>query len=98
MAEYLPALVEVASKLVDTSTAKQQVNAGEKVMEKVIEALASLGKGRVINKDTLLSAIDGLCVNKEFTLLRGQTKSVTIRFGTTRFLQSGKQTEDAKGE
>ena len=83
MAEKIPAIVEAAAKLVDALTAKQQANAAEKVMEKVVEALADLTKGQVIDMETLLSTINGLSVDKDFTLVRGHKKSVTIKLGDT---------------
>lgn len=88
MAEKIPAIVEAAAKLVDALTAKQQANAAEKVMEKVVEALAGLTKDQVIDKETLLSKINGLSVDKDLTLIRGRKKSVTIRLGDTRAKQS----------
>lgn len=89
MAQEIPATIaEVAAKLIDALTAKQQANAAEKVMEKVVEALAGLAKEQVIDKDTLLSIINGLSVDKDLTLIRGQKKSVTIRLGGTLAKQS----------
>lgn len=82
MAQKMSAIVEAAAKLVDALTAKQQANAAEKVMEKVVEALAGLSKDRIIDKDTLLSAINGLSVDKEFTFIRGKKKFVRIKLGT----------------
>ena len=82
MVEKMPSIVDAAAKFVKALTAKQQTNAAEKVMEKVVEALVGLGKDKVIAKDTLLSAVDGLAVDKQFTLLRGQKKKVTISLGS----------------
>lgn len=82
MAEKAAVLVEAGAKLIDALTAKQQANAAEKVMEKVVEALADLSKGQVVDRDTLLSTINGLSVEKDFTLIRGQKKSITIKLGT----------------
>ena len=81
MVEKAAALTEAAAKLVNALTAKQQTNAAEKVMEKVVEALAGLTKDQVIDKDTLLSTINGLSVDKNLTLLTGRKKSVTIKLG-----------------
>lgn len=88
LAQKIPALAEAAAKLVDAMTAKQQVNAAEKVMERVVEVLAGLSKDKIIDKDTLLSAINGITVDKDFTMLRGQKKSVTIRLGHTQTKKS----------
>ena len=82
LAEKAAALTEAGAKLIDALTAKQQTNAAEKVMEKVVEALASLTKDQIIDKDTLLSAINGLSVDKDLTSLTGRKKSVTIKLGT----------------
>ena len=84
MVQKAAALAEAAAKLIDALTAKQQANAAEKVMEKVVEALADLTKGEVIDKDTLLSTINGLSVDKDFTLIRGHKRSVTIKLGDTK--------------
>jgi len=88
LAQEIPAIAEVAAKLIDALTAKQQANAAEEVMKKVVEALTGLAKDQVIDKDTLLSTINGLSIDKDFTLIRGQKKSVTIKLGGTRAKQS----------
>jgi len=91
MAQKIPAIVEAMAKFIDALTAKQQVNAAEKVLEKVVETLARLSKDQVIDKDVLLSAINGLSVDKNLTLLRGQKKSVTIRLGHSQAKESSFQ-------
>lgn len=82
LTEKISVMVEAVAKLINNLTVKQQTNAAEKVLEKVVEELAGLGKNKTIDNDVLLSAINGLTVEKNFTLLRGQKQKVTIKLGT----------------
>lgn len=77
----LPTVLESASKLIDSATAKNQVNAAEKVLEKVIEKLSFLTKEGKIDQNMLLSILNGLRVDKDFTLARGQKKSIIVKLG-----------------
>jgi hypothetical protein len=80
LSEKIKVITEVATKLIDALSAKQQANVAEKVLEKIVEELTSLCKDQIIDKETLLSVINGLSVNKDLTLLMGRKKSVKIKF------------------
>lgn len=81
LVEKAPIIIDAAAKLIDAITAKNQANAAETVMEKIIEVLGGLTKDQIIDPDILLSNLHGLSIDKDFTL-RGKKKSIKIQLGT----------------